>query len=395
MAMASLNFGLFIKPMGDDLGIGRSTFGWAFTARQITTSATSPIVGSLLDRFGARVILPVSAAVTGAAMIGLGYTDHAWQLVLMLALMGVVGMSGPGALVTSVPVMKWFVRNRGKAVSFMSLGIPIGAIVFVPLTQIFIDAWGWRQAWIGLAIIGVAVIVPLAVMFVRRQPEDLGLKPDGAGGTKPPTGGRAGRAVVHEEVSWTSREATRSGVFWRLVVIFSVSALGVGVVGVHRIPAFMDRGLDARLVSYATAFDAVCAGASTFTMGMLVAKLPARYLGAVGFLLLASASVLTIYANSVFIMALSMAIFGLGIGGTMFLQNFLWADYFGRTHLGRIRGIVNPITLTIGGIGAPLAGYVRDSTGSYDSIWWAGVGLMLIGAIALAFTRAPTRGSMP
>jgi cyanate permease len=93
-------------------------------------------------------------------------------------------------------------------------------------------------------------------------------------------------------------------------------------------------------------------------------------------------------------MALSMAIFGLGIGGTMFLQNFLWADYFGRTHLGRIQGIVNPITLTIGGIGAPLAGYVRDSTGSYDSIWWAGVVLIVIGAVALAVTRPPVRRSM-
>jgi predicted MFS family arabinose efflux permease len=129
-------------------------------------------------------------------------------------------------------------------------------------------------------------------------------------------------------------------------------------------------------------------------MGMLVNRLPARYLGAIGFILLATASVLTIYANSIFVMALSMAIFGLGIGGTMFLQNFLWADYFGRTHLGRIQGIVNPITLTIGGIGAPLAGYVRDSTGSYDSIWWAGVVLIVIGAVALAVTRPPVRRSM-
>jgi cyanate permease len=155
----------------------------------------------------------------------------------------------------------------------------------------------------------------------------------------------------------------------------------------------MDRGLDARLISFATAFDAVCAGASVFTMGMLVRKLPARYLGAVGFLLLASASVLTIYADTLVIMFLSMAIFGLGIGGTMFLQNFLWADYFGRMHLGSIRGIVTPITLLIGGIGAPLAGYVRDATGSYNSIWWAGVGLMLASGVALAFVRAPARAA--
>ena len=93
--------------------------------------------------------------------------------------MGLVGMSGPGALVTSVPVLKWFVRDRGRAIAFTSLGIPIGAVLFVPLTQILIDGVGWRMAWVVLAIIGVAVIVPLSAVFVRRQPEDMGLLPDG------------------------------------------------------------------------------------------------------------------------------------------------------------------------------------------------------------------------
>jgi cyanate permease len=75
----------------------------------------------------------------------------------------------------------------------------------------------------------------------------------------------------------------------------------------------------------------------------------------------------------------------------MFLQNFLWADYFGRANLGSIRGLVNPMVLVIGGIGAPLAGYVRDATGSYDSIWWASVGLMLFGAVVVVLTPAPEK----
>ena len=85
MAMGGLNFGLFIKPMGDELGIGRSMFGWAQTARQVSSSATSPIVGTLIDRFGARVLLPASAIITGAAMVGLAYLHHSWQLVLLFA----------------------------------------------------------------------------------------------------------------------------------------------------------------------------------------------------------------------------------------------------------------------------------------------------------------------
>ena len=391
--MGTLNFGLFIKHMGDELGIGRAYFGWAQTAQQMAGSVTSPPVGWLLDRFGSRILLPVAALVTGSAMVLLAFIDSAWHLVALFAIMGLVGMSGPGGLVTSVPVLKWFVRRRGMAIALMSLGIPIGALIFVPLTQVFIDAWGWRTAWIALAVLGMCVIAPLSAVFVRRQPEDMGLLPDGI----TPTANdrrkslRSGHPQDGEEPSWTVREAMRTFSLWSLVVVFGMVALAIGTVGVHRIAAFMDRGLDPTLVSFATAFDAVAAGLATFAFGMLVRWVPAKFLGAFGFSLLGIASVMTIYANNLLIMFASMAVFGLGIGGMMFLQNFIWAAYFGRDHVGSIRGAVNPINLTVGGVGPPLAGYVHDWTGSYDSVWWGGVVLMFLSAILLLSTAAPQK----
>ena len=391
MAMGSLNFGLFIKPMGDDLGIGRAAFGWAHTARQGASSATSPIVGWLLDRFGARVMLPVAATMTGLSMIGLAYIGSAWQLVLLFAVMGLVGMSGPGALVTSVPVLKWFVANRGKAIAFTSIGIPVGAVLFVPLTQYLIDTIGWATAWIVLAALGMAVIVPLAAIFLRRQPEDMGLRPDGDTAPDPARRVPAGRGGAADEVSWSLSEAVRSPTLWKLVLAFSCVSLAIGTVALHRIADFMDKGLDPTLISFATAFDAVCAGATTFAFGMLVRYVPARVLGAFGFALLAAASVLTIYADNAAVMFVSMALFGLGIGGMMFLQNFIWADYFGRESVGSIRGLVNPVNLVVGGLGAPAAGYVRDIWGTYDPAWWAGVALMAFAAALVLGTPAPRR----
>ena len=391
MGMGSLNFGLFIKPMGDELGIGRAAFGWAQTARQGASSATSPLIGWLLDRYGSRVMLPVAALATGGALIGLAYVTSAWHLVLLFVVMGLVGMSGPGALVTTVPVLKWFVRNRGKAVAFVGLGIPVGALLFIPLTQVLINEIGWRGAWIVLAVIGIVVIVPLAAIFVRRQPEDVGLVPDGDSPDVGKDGGGSGVRAVVDEVSWTVREAVRTTTLWRLVIVFSMVQLATGTVALHRIAAFMDRGMDPTLISFATAFDAVAAGGSTFLFGMLVKWIPARFLGAFGFSMLAGASVLTIYATNLPIMFVSMWIFGMGIGGMMFLNNFIWADYFGRGSVGGIRGLANPINLVVGGIGAPAAGYVRDWTGSYDPAWWVGVGLMSGAALLIVLTRAPRK----
>jgi MFS family permease len=390
MALGTLNFGLFIKPMGDELGIGRAVFGWAQTARQVASAVTSPLVGGILDRFGARVLLAVAAAITGGAIVLLGFVEHGWQLIALFTLMGVVGLSGAGALVTTVPVAKWFVRRRGRAMSFVSLGIPVGAVIFIPLTQFFIDQFGWRTAWMLLGLIGAGLIIPLALLFVRRQPEDMGLRPDGD--AMPETSGEhptAPHASGTAERSWPFDAAVRTPAFWRLTFAFSVVMLALSSVAVHRIPHFMDRGLDPRLVAYATALDAVAAGISSFVLGMLADRLPARYLGVAGFLLIALGILFTTVASDVPMMFLAMITFGAGIGGLMLIQNYVWADYFGRLHLGRIRGVVTPITLIFGGIGAPLAGYVRDTTGSYTGIWLVGVGLFLLGAIVLALTPPP------
>ena len=396
MAMGSLNFGLFIKPMGDTLGIGRAWFGWAQTVRQVSSAVTSPPVGWLIDRYGSRVMLPVAAIVTASAMVALSFLNDAsdaWLMVAMFAIMGLVGMSGPGALVTSVPVLKWFVRKRGQAISFMALGIPVGAMVFVPLTQMFIDWWGWERAWIILAAIGVIVIAPLAAIFVRRQPEDMGLLPDGDAmhASESADGSGTQPAKFVDEVSWTVMEASRSPIFWSLVAMFSMVSLATSTVALHRIPDFADRGFDTTLIAWATAFDAVCAGAASFTFGILVSRVPGRLLGSLGFSFLAIASVMTIYAADDVTMFSSMAIFGLGIGGMMFLQNFIWADYFGREHVGAIRGFSMPINLILGAAGAPIAGYVYDYTGSYTEVWWVGVGLMVCSALLALITPPPKK----
>jgi MFS family permease len=387
MALGGLNFGLFIKPMGDDLGVGRAVFGWSQSARSVASAATSPLIGGLLDRFGARVLLAVAAVMTGVALIGLGSVTAGWQIIALYALMGVVGMSGPGSLVTTVPVTKWFVRKRGKALSMMSLGVPVGGLLFVPLTQILIDSVGWRQAWIILALLGAGLILPLALVFVRREPEDMGLLPDG-GPDATPTG--LGLTIpLPDERSWTRAEAMRTPAFWRLVVAFSIVQMAISSVGVHRIASFMDRGLDPRLISYATALDAAASGLSTFAMGFLIQRVPARFVGAGGFMMLAFASALTIAAADHPTMFVSMISFGTGIGILGLMNNYLWADYFGRQHLGAIRGAVTPIMLGCSSIGAPIAGYVRDATGDYGIVWTVSTVLMVAGALTIAVTPPP------
>ena len=383
MGMCLLNFGLFIKPMGDDLGISRAVFGWAQTVRQLCAAVTSPLLGRWVDRFGSRGLLPGAVTLTGLAMISFSQIESEAGLLLTIAVVGIAGYAVPGGILTNVPVMKWFEHKRGRAMGIVSAITLIGGMVFLPLTQELIDRVGWRNAWVYLAVIGTLLVVPISLIFLRRAPEDFGLLPDGQ---KPSADQLEFEQSVHH---YALREASRTRAFWLLAVLFTLMSLSISTIGLHRIPAFMDRGLSPMWVAWATALDSALAGVASIVTGFLANRVGIARLGSIGFALLALACWLTIIATTIPLMLASMGLFGVGIGMVMQTQNLIWPAFFGRKHIGSIRGAVMPITLVFSAIGAPFAGYIYDTTGSYDSVWWGAVTIMLIGALLALVARKP------
>ena len=115
MATGTLNYGMFVLPMQNELALSRATFGWMQTTRRLSAGALSFAVGWLIDRYGPRVYIPVAALMIGGCLILVGMSSHAWQFIVLFSLVGVSGLAAPNGLVTSVPVAKWFVRKRGAS----------------------------------------------------------------------------------------------------------------------------------------------------------------------------------------------------------------------------------------------------------------------------------------
>ena len=176
MATGTLSFGLFILPMGSALGMSRSAFGWTQTIRTLSAGLSSFVIGRLVDRYGSRVLIVVSAVIIGGCLIAISYANAPWQLLLLFGVIGLTGLTAPNSLVTTVPVAKWFQRRRGRALALATLGLGIGGVTLVPVTQELIHQFEWRWAWRIMAIVFVAIAIPVAALFLRRQPEDMGLR---------------------------------------------------------------------------------------------------------------------------------------------------------------------------------------------------------------------------
>ena len=393
MATGTLNFGLFVLPMGDALNMSRSQFGWAQTTRGLAAGLSSFVIGRLVDRYGPRVLIVATAAIIGVCLLGIGRVNSYWQFMLLFGIIGITGLTAPNSLITSVPVAKWFWRRRGRALALATTGLGLGGVVLVPITQVLIDHLGWRGAWTVLAIAFMAVSIPLAAIFLRRQPEDMGLTVDGD-----PLGYASDSPVspkrsdtLEPEVTWTVSEALGTGTFWKLMLVFGLAGVAQGGASFHRIPYWIERGFDAQLVSFSFSADAGGAALMALITGLLVERFPVRFVAMVSYLGFVLAIGLMLVGSNEFYMFGSTTIFGLSVGAGMIVHSYIFAAYYGRAFLGAIRGIVLLIVLLAAGVGSPLVGYMRDSTDSYASSWWMILALYLASAAIMTTIGPPVR----
>ena len=191
---------VFVKPIGDDLGWSRGEISLAFTLGTLVGFSVSSIVGARIDRYGARVAVVSAGVVVTASLAGLALMQEVWQFWLLFGLGRTAALSGIN-LGTTVAVANWFVRKRGRAVALLVIGLRGGQALFPLFITPIIILLSWRHAYATLAVIAFVFIVVPGWLFLRRRPEDLGLRPDGlppeperpAPHLNPPPGGGGGQ----------------------------------------------------------------------------------------------------------------------------------------------------------------------------------------------------------
>jgi sugar phosphate permease len=388
----SFTFGLFVLPMSQDLGVSRGAIGWIQTARLAGSGLSSITLGRLIDRYGARVLVPGTGLASALIVVAISQAPHLWMLYVLFALLGAAGLSAPGNALTTVPVAKWFIRRRGRAIAITTFGGAVGGAVFSLLHQGIIDAWGWRGAFALSAVLLLVLTVPLQLLVLRRTPEDLGLRPDGDAETTP----ALPRAPAPpDEDSWSVREALRTRTLWQLGAAYLVSSFATGGFVVHRPAYWQELGFDTALIAGALALDSAVFAAAALGAGGLLERTSPRLIAAGAMTTHALAMLLALAwpsTGSVFVVA---ALIGSGAGTAAVARSVLLPAYYGRVHLGAIWGVLLPATLLGLGLGAPAVGMLYEAAGgSYRPAIWLLFGLMLA-SVAMMLTAGPPRRTPP
>jgi MFS family permease len=391
IGMGNVNLGLYIPPMSKELDIKQSLFGLTQTARLVGFSMSSWFIGRILDQYGARIPLAIAGAFMGVAMVGLSYTQTGWQLVALFFLKGIIGMEGAGGnLFQSVPLSRWFIRQRGKAMSMVFLGTPIGIFILCPLTQFLIDTASWRSAWLILGGGGSLAIIIVALLVIRKEPQSMGLQPDGV----PPDGREAEADHLKGvqspiEYPWTRPQAVRTFTFWSLSTVMGLRMLCISSLSLFRIPFYIEQGISPQLVAWALSAEAVVAAAIAIPAGWAVDMFQPRFVATASLCITILVFLVTMNVTTTWHVFLATVLFGAAAASFMVIQAAMWPAYFSGINIGSIRGLAVPVMTVFSAIGAPLTGVVKDATGSYIPAWLGSIVLLVVGTCLMAFTPKP------
>jgi MFS family permease len=385
-------FGLFAISMSDDLGWSQSTIFGALTVRALIAAAILPLYGRLMDRRKwPVVILVLSGTLFAASLMAVSLVQTELQFFLVLGVMGGIASAGAAGMMYQILIPKWFIRKRGRVMSIGTMGSSIAAMMYPPFVQGIIDAAGWRMAWVVIGLSVLVLTVPVSFL-VRRSPEDLGLLPDG---DSPPEGNRAleqsaearqrPKAQVQEQ-SFTVHEAIRQRSTWLVVaatVIAGITSLGIAT---NWIPFMRDVGVSGSAAALVLTIYGLFAAVSRLVWGFLVDKYSIRSIMiAQGLLTFASIAFLTqVTSFGLAVPALIGQAFT--VGGYVAIMGVIWANYFGRAHLGAIRGAFGPATAVATAVGPLIVAATFDISGSYLPAFW-GLAISWL-VVALLFSMA-------
>ncbi len=396
----SSTLAVFLKPLSQDLGLSRGAFSLIRSGEILIGAAAAPAIGTLLDRYGGRWLIAAGGLISGLGFLLLGQARDFWHFMFVRWLLVSPGDTLMGSMVVNVSISQWFVRMRGRALALAGMGHGLAKVCMPVAAASLILYAGWRGAWAVFGLVTLLLVVGPALLFMRRRPEDMGLLPDGRSNTESATGARVktvastkARSPGADEAVWNRREALGTAAFWLIVITFGVSHVGVTGLNLHVFSFVSDQGHPAMVAALVMSIIAIMQFSTPMVWGLLGERINVARLIMAKFLVQAVGILLALSDPGLLSLYTGFFLYGIGMGGTAILAEMIWANYFGRVSLGRIRGMGSLFTSAFSAGGPPFFGLLFDYTQSYNLSFSIFIGMLFASAGLSLFLRPPQKAS--
>lgn len=382
------SFTVFFLPLKRDLGVSSAAIALLYGAARLEGGLEGPVVGHLIDRFGARKIIIVGASLAGIGLILLAAVHDYLTFFLIYVFVVSLGSNAGFFHPITTAVNKWFIRRRGISFSIISASGNVGGMIMAPLLAYMILNFGWRYGafFAGLTILLVAL--PCALRF-KNSPEEMGLYPDGQPPVKNPMGDSIPSLPEAPEVNFSVKEALRTLPFWLLMASISLRLLVTVALNTHFVPILVWKGLSEVASAYLVSVSALASILTSLALGWLGDRWSKTLLSSVCIIPTIVAMVGLIFSQEPVVLYFFPIAFAITMG-TAPLNWALIGDLFGRGSYATIRGIMALGYGTATFFSPIYAGWIFDRTESYDIVLITFSIILLITAFFFAMLSRPS-----
>ena len=375
-------FGYFIGPLEEEFGWSRTQVNVSLSIG-VVTSFLSPLVGKFMDRFGSRWTMAGSILLVAAAFLLRSIMTELWQFYLFSAVM-FAGTPGATMMPAGRLVLTWFPKVRGRMMGIVTSGNNIGSGIAIPIVAVLIASVGWRWTWalMGIALVGLAMLV---LLVIRDNADDV-LKEQKK---------RWAPAEISEQEKnglkggMTASAAIRTSAFWFLVIGMTLQQfVRTGVVS-QMIPHLEQVGFTGAVTASMMIVLAIFAASSKLIFGRLSESITARVAFIVIMILQGIGLTVLLISGGSIVTWGAIVVFGLGMGGVGALTPLVIFDMFGLKQFGSIMGLTRMAIAIPIFLGPIFAGLIFDSTGKYDMMFIITIILLVVSIGSFALAKVP------
>jgi MFS family permease len=348
----------------------------------------SPLLGLWVDKRSARHLVALGAISMGSGLIIISQAGALLQIWVVYATLIPLGVLSLGMLPSSALISRWFRKRRGLALGISLTGSSIGGFIAPPLLVYLFAAYGWRIAVLGVGI-SVICLAPVFYKVLANYPEDIEMEPEEEA-ENPKQSTRAA-----DIVDWRVKDLLRTPAFYLQTLISgSLLAVTLGLLANLSLHA-KDLGVEGQQTAFLYSIIAFCSLGGKIGFGSFTDRFGIKVAAALTIALMASGLLIFLSFNSYPALVAAALVVGLATGGVSPVWTSMIARGFGAKSFGRALGLQNPMHIPLTAPSAPIAGYISDTTGSYDLVFVIYLGLTAVAATALFFLRQPEPKERP
>ncbi len=373
------SFGVFFKQFQVEFGWSRAAISGASSLNFFLTGLAGILVGRLNDKIGPRLIIAIAGIMLCLGYLSMSRLQEIWQLYLVYGAIIGIGISVVDVITLST-IARWYIRKRGMISGIVKVGTGSGQLIIPIVITTLIVVLGWRQSYLVIAIVTLLILI-LAARMMRRDPEGMGLLPDGDS---------SNAGTVNKDTSAFSismSKALKTGQFWILcLVLFSVFFCLVSVI-VHVFPHARDSGISPTAAAAILSTSGGVSMLGRITLGLSNDRIGGKKALIACFIILLCALSILQLADAAWMFFFFAAVYGFAHGGFFTVISPTVAEYFGLAAHGVLLGIIYFVGTVGGAIGPFITGRIYDVTGSYQLAFIILTVMVFLGLILITLLR--------